>query len=90
MADGMTKNQAEKLFGDHHIILTQGRLPYRREDVSKALESMQSNESVARSSGLPEHSTVTDDSDSSRRHNGNDVESDLNHTSRVDWSATSE
>ena len=37
VADGMTKNQPEKLFKEHEPLIMKGRLPHRREDVDMAL-----------------------------------------------------
>jgi hypothetical protein len=47
-SDGMTKNLPDKLYKEHASVLTEGRLPYRREDVGKAIESMESNEGLDR------------------------------------------
>jgi hypothetical protein len=42
-ADGCTKNQGEKLFAKHDSVLRGGIIPYRREDVEKALAMETSN-----------------------------------------------
>jgi hypothetical protein len=44
-SDGMTKNLPDKLYKEHLSVLTEGRLPYRREDVRKAIELIESNDS---------------------------------------------
>jgi hypothetical protein len=59
-SDGMTKNLPDKLFKEHASVLTEGRLPYRREDVRKAIESMESNDSTGFQYGiLRAHSGAT-------------------------------
>jgi hypothetical protein len=59
-SDGMTKNLPDKLFKEHASVLTEGRLPYRREDVRKAIESMESNDSTGFQYGIPRaHSGAT-------------------------------
>jgi hypothetical protein len=42
-ADGCTKNQPEKLFANHDMVLRNGFIPYRREDVALALETEKEN-----------------------------------------------
>jgi hypothetical protein len=42
-SDGCTKNQPEKLFTEHDMILRHGFIPYRREDVESALETEMAN-----------------------------------------------
>jgi hypothetical protein len=59
-SDGMTKNLPDKLYKEHTSMLTEGRLPYRREDVRKAIESMESNDSNGFKYGIPRaHSGAT-------------------------------
>ena len=61
VADGLTKNQPEKLFSEHEEILMNGHLPCRREDVKKALETMTSSHVDGQTCGIPVASNVNED-----------------------------
>jgi hypothetical protein len=44
-SDGMTKNLPDNLYKEHSSVLTEGRPPYRRGGVRKAIKSIESNDS---------------------------------------------
>jgi hypothetical protein len=58
---GMTKNLPDKLYKEHASVLTERHLAYRRaDDVRKAIESMESNDSTGFNYGIPHaHSGAT-------------------------------
>jgi hypothetical protein len=59
-SDRMTKKLPDKLYKEHSSVLTEGRLPYRKEDVRKAIELIESNDSSGFKYGIPcAHSGVT-------------------------------
>jgi hypothetical protein len=57
-SDGLTKNLPLKLFETHERIIMGGSLPYLREDVEPALDSMTERDSDGRSYGIPQGSTI--------------------------------
>jgi hypothetical protein len=57
-SDGLTKNLPLKLFETHEQIIMEGSLPYQREDVELALDSMTERNSDGRSYGIPQGSTI--------------------------------
>jgi hypothetical protein len=54
----LTKNLPLKLFEAHEKIIMGGILPYRREDVELALDSMTERDSDGRAYGIPQGSTI--------------------------------
>ena len=60
VSDGLTKKQPEKLFSVHHNILMNGHLPFCREDVRSAIESMESSGTDGSEYGIPVKSNKSD------------------------------
>jgi hypothetical protein len=51
-SDGCTKNLPQKLFAEHEKVLMYGIMPYRREDVTMAIKSIESG-STSITTGIP-------------------------------------
>ena len=58
VADGMAKNQTEKLFKEHEPLIMKGRLPSRREDVEMALLGLTGEPTEGNGSGVSERDEI--------------------------------
>ena len=58
VADGMTKNQPEKLFKEHEPLIMKGGLPYRREDVEMALLGLTGEPTEGTGSGVSDRAGI--------------------------------
>ena len=67
LADGLTKNQPEKLFTLHSSIIMSGTLMYRREDVKTAIAMRATNDRTA-VYGIPGGTQSEDERQSDGKH----------------------
>ena len=58
VADGMAKNQPEKLFKEHEPLIMKGRLPRRREDVEMALLGLTGEPTEGTGSGVSDRAGI--------------------------------
>ena len=58
VADGMTKNQPEKLFKEHEPLIMKGGLPHRREDVEMALLGLTGEPADGTGSGVSDRAGI--------------------------------